>query len=264
MIIKQFDLKKIVSFLLKVTFVLFYVSFSWADSILNLTWTVDPSDTSYQFLTFLFGNVSDDLNCYLGGSGLSCTQLVPLLFSAFNQGVLGIGTLVTSYLMFSTTASSAHEGEFLGKKNSSLWLPIRVTFGIGFLMPTSTGYSILQGFIMKVVLMGVAMANNVFGILQSYVETNNVTFGREQPSAAASSDLLNSLINISSAMFPYQYCYAYYQVKSSASIPFVSVLIPEFTGETPPYLGGPYFNDCSPPKKNFLAYYYRSRACCFD
>ncbi len=126
-----------------------------AVAMAGIDWTVDPSDQTYQYLTFLFGTISSDLMCY----NSSCTFLVPQFFSIFNQGLLTIGSMVMTYVLLMSTASTAHEGEFMGKKGQSLWTPLRIMTGITFLVPTSTGYSLLQAFMIKIILMGVALAN---------------------------------------------------------------------------------------------------------
>jgi conjugal transfer/type IV secretion protein DotA/TraY len=261
MMIQLLPLKRLVIFIFKCIGLLLCCSGVYADMTFN--WTIDPtSDTSYQFLTFLFGNVSSDLNCNAtGGIGMGCTSLIPMLFSILNQGVFAIGSIVVTYVMFTTTASSAHEGEFLGKKNSSLWLPARVVGGMGFLLPTSSGYSILQIFIMKITLMGVMMANNIYGVLQAYVTTNDTTFANESNlgSSNISTQLEDSVIDIAQTIFPIQCCYAYF-----AALEPNGKTIPDGLGLTPPVgMSGPYFYYCpqstsSTPSTSdtYFTYYY--------
>ncbi|MBM4222916.1 MAG: hypothetical protein FJ161_03865 [Gammaproteobacteria bacterium] len=173
----------------------------------SIDWTVDPSDQTYQYLTFLFGNVSNDLMCTTS----SCTFLVPQFFAIFNQGLLTIGSIVMTYVLLVSTGSSAHEGEFMGKKGSSLWLPFRIIAGVSFMVPSSTGYSVLQIFIMRVVLMGVALANTLYTQLESYVMNNDRTFAKEFSMTIGADPLLvNDLTTIASQIFSYELCYASY------------------------------------------------------
>ncbi|NBV27767.1 hypothetical protein EBR43_00800 [bacterium] len=228
----------------------------------NFEWTVAPSDTSYQFLTFLFGTVSSDLTCSYGSS-LGCSSLVPMLFSILNQGVLGISVIVLSYFMFTSTATTAHEGEFLGKSNSSLWVPARMVGGLSFLVPSSTGYSLLQAFIMKVALYGVAMANNIYGTVQSYVINNERSFAKEQGGTQLelSSTMIENFRSLGNNIFPFQCCYAYYSTQAAvlnAQITENNILadkpdgVQEFMGDPIATFSLPRFYGCN----TFFSYYY--------
>ena len=174
-----------------------------------IIWEVPPSDTSYQYLTFLFGTVSPDLMCYSGG----CSLLIPQIFAVFNQGLLAIGSIVMTFVLLTSTGSSANEGEFLGKKGASIWTPLRIMTGVSFLIPTQTGYSILQAFMMKVILMGVALANALYATIGNYVIDNDRTFARETVSAGGTALLLNNLVTLSSQIFAHELCYAAYALE---------------------------------------------------
>ncbi len=190
---------------------LMVLSRSYAED--TILWDVSPSDTSYQYLTFLFGTVSPDLVCYSG----NCSLLIPQIFAVFNQGLLVIGSIVMTFVLMTSTGSSAHEGEFLGKKGSSIWMPLRIMTGVSFLVPSQTGYSLLQVFMMKVILMGVALANTLYSTIGNYVIQNDRTFGKETVSYGSSALLLNGLINISKDIFAEELCYASYALEQPFS-----------------------------------------------
>ena len=45
--------------------------------------------------------------------------------STFNGAVLIIGGILATYTLLAGTLGTAHDGEMLGKKFSSVWIPIR-------------------------------------------------------------------------------------------------------------------------------------------
>ncbi|MFS8295810.1 hypothetical protein RPF65_24520, partial [Enterobacter hormaechei subsp. steigerwaltii] len=47
----------------------------------------------------------------------------------FLAGILAFGGVLAGYTMLAGTLQTAHDGEMLGKKWSSLWIPIRTTLG---------------------------------------------------------------------------------------------------------------------------------------
>lgn len=169
-------------------------------------WELSPTDKSYQYLAFLFGNVSDDLVCYTQG----CSQVIPLIFQAFNQSLLILASMLLGYISLISTGSSAQQGEFLGRRYSSLWTPVKLIGGMSFIVPTGSGYCLLQVSIMKITLMGVALANNLYGVIENYVTRNNVSFAMESQNTNARMQY-DDLLAFSEKVYPYELCYAYYQ-----------------------------------------------------
>ena len=80
-----------------------------------------------QFLSQLFGGL-------VGGGGGA--DPIEKLLQVFNAGVLVIGGILVFYTLVAGTLSTAHDGEMLGKRWSSLWVPIRTTLGAAAIMPT--------------------------------------------------------------------------------------------------------------------------------
>lgn len=109
-----------------------------------------------QFLSPLFGG--------LVGQGGGDDPL-ELLLKTFNGGVLLIGGILVFYTLVAGTLSTAHDGEMLGKRWSSLWVPIRTTLGAAAIMPTlgaASGYCVIQAIVMWLALLGVGMANGMW------------------------------------------------------------------------------------------------------
>jgi len=120
-----------------------------------ISWTVDPTDKSYEYLGQIFGNVG---NVLTGTGG----AIIGNLFQIFNIAVLALGSLVVSYTIIISTINTAQEGDVMGRKWSSMWIPLRAFAGMAFLIPTASGYSLIQILLMKIILMGVAAANQIW------------------------------------------------------------------------------------------------------
>lgn len=106
---------------------------------------------------------------YSGAAGTSIT-LLGTMFKTFNSIILAVAVLVVVYITIMGVLVTAHEGEFLGKKWHSLWTPIRTVLGIAFLVPTSSGYCILQLIMMWVIVQGVGAADTMWNTVLAYVD----------------------------------------------------------------------------------------------
>ncbi len=134
-----------------------------ADIDFGSIFSASSSDASVQLLSMVFGTVTG----VLSSSG---SQLLGAMFLFYNVCILGFGSLLLSYLVFNSIASSAISGEVLGRKWSSLFVPIRCAFGIVLLTPTLSGYSLMQALMMWFILQGVYAGNSVWGYALSYLD----------------------------------------------------------------------------------------------
>lgn len=90
---------------------------------------------------------------------------VPMLGGAFeilNLFALTFGTLMFSYVAVVGTMNTAQDGELLGRKWNSMWIPIRFTAGTALLMPLSTGYCSMQHLVLWLAMMGGGGASAVW------------------------------------------------------------------------------------------------------
>lgn len=127
-----------------------------------LTFAPPPSDYSVVFLGNLFGIVDGVLH---GTSG----QIMGSMFMVFNSAVLALGGIVIMYTLIVSTMNTAHEGQMLGQKWSSIWIPVRSTLGLALLIPKASGYCLMQIFFMWVVIQGVGAADKVWDAALSYL-----------------------------------------------------------------------------------------------
>ena len=138
----------------------FFPALAAADG--SLSFAPPATDYSVVFLGNLFGIVDGVLH----GSG---SQIMGSMFAVFNAAVLALGGIIIMYTLIVSTLNTAHEGSLIGKKWSSLWVPVRATLGLALLIPKASGYCLMQIFIMWVVVQGVGAADKVWDAALGYL-----------------------------------------------------------------------------------------------
>lgn len=122
-----------------------------------------PQDKSVEYLGMVFGGsigslhlgTSQDSNVFLGN-----------LFQVFNGIILAVAIFVLSYTSAVSVLNTAHEGEIMGKKWSSVWIPLRSSIGLLLLAPIpGSGYSLIQVTVMWVVLNGIGAADRIWSLV---------------------------------------------------------------------------------------------------
>jgi conjugal transfer/type IV secretion protein DotA/TraY len=143
-----------ITWLLLITLLL--PSVAWG---LDFDWTSDQNDRSIYYLGMLFGQVGTVLPGAIGN------EIIGEILRIFNITVLTVGTIVVVYSTLVTTLSTAQEGEVMGKKWSSVWLPIRSATGLAFLLPTASGFSLIQILMMWIIVQGIHGANQIWSVI---------------------------------------------------------------------------------------------------
>jgi defect-in-organelle-trafficking protein DotA len=138
----------------------------------KLSFAPPPSDMSMVFLGNLFGIVDGVLH----GSG---SQIMGTLFSVFNSAVMALGGIIIMYTLMVSTLNTAQEGEMLGKKWNTVWVPIRSTIGLALLIPKASGYCMMQIFIMWIVVQGVGAADKIWENALDYLNRGGVIIQRQ-------------------------------------------------------------------------------------
>lgn len=128
----------------------------------TLSFAPPPSDYSVVFLGNIFGSVDGVLH----GSG---SQIMGVMFGVFNSAVLALGGVIIMYTLLVSTLNTAQEGQMLGQKWSSIWVPMRSTLGLALLIPKASGYCLMQIFMMWIVVQGVGAADKVWEAALSYL-----------------------------------------------------------------------------------------------
>lgn len=125
-----------------------------------------PSDRSVSdFLGTMFG----ELVRMAGGTATGGDAFGPIV-AQFNEAVLLLGAILLAYTLVAGTMQTAHDGEVLGKKWSSMWLPLRTALGIAAIVPIK-GYCMAQVVVMWLTLQGVGIADSVWS---AYAQTATV------------------------------------------------------------------------------------------
>ncbi len=81
-------------------------------------------------------------------------------FLVVNGAGLALGIFILMYSIVAGVAQTAHEGQFLGKRFSSIWLPVRLVTGVALLIPVWGGMAAGQKiFLLIAASMGVGLGN---------------------------------------------------------------------------------------------------------
>lgn len=111
-------------------------------------------------LRMLFGSVADTPFASQNTSqDTPKTAAVAEFFMILNASLLALGTLYLTYNTVAGIAQTAQDGEFLGKRFSTLWVPVRLVAGVASLVPIFKGYAASQLVILYMASMGVGIAN---------------------------------------------------------------------------------------------------------
>lgn len=158
-----------------------------ADS--SLSFTPPPTDYSVIFLGNIFGIVDGVLH----GTG---SQVMGNLFGVFNAAVLALGGIVVMYTLVVGTMNTAQEGQMLGQKWSSIWIPVRATIGLAFLIPKASGYCLMQIFVMWVVVQGAGAADKVWNSVLDYLNRGGAIVKAQQSMNSTTSSDNDAIITI--------------------------------------------------------------------
>lgn len=126
--------------------------------VLGDIFTPPPTDKSVDFLGHIFGPTIGSVQLH----GTANPALMHM-FERFNAAVLTIGTIIISYIAVISTINTAQEGQIMGRKWSSVWIPLRTLLGMLVLIPAPTsGYSVMQTIVIWCIMQGIGAADNIW------------------------------------------------------------------------------------------------------
>lgn len=128
---------------------------------------IDSTTSYYDYSIYYLGLMFGDVGNVLEGQG---NKLLGEMFGVLNTIVMSLGIVLVSYTMIMSVATTAQQGEVLGKKYSSIWLPFKSFMSISLLVPTSSGYSLIQVAFMAVITQGVGAANQLWNLILDNTE----------------------------------------------------------------------------------------------
>ena len=86
------------------------------------------------------------------------------------MSLLAVGALWLAYNVSAGVAQTAQDGEFLGKRFSTLWLPIRLGAGITSLVPVFHGWALCQLIVLYAAQIGVGIGNLATYAITDYLD----------------------------------------------------------------------------------------------
>ena len=126
--------------------------------------TIPANDQSVYYLGQLFGNVGSVLTTSTG------SMLLAAMFKTLNTVVLAVGGILVIYTIIVGLLKTAAEGEFLGEKWDSIWVPFRMVMGIAIVYPTASGYSNIQIIMMWIIMQGIGAADALWISVLDFVQ----------------------------------------------------------------------------------------------
>lgn len=125
--------------------------------------TPPPTDKSVDLLGHILGTHIGSV--YLGGTA---NPALMHMFELFNSAIMTLATMIVSYIGIISTMNTAQEGHVMGKKWSSIWIPMRSVLGLLVIIPTpASGYSVIQAIVMWCIMHGIGAADAIWkGVLK--------------------------------------------------------------------------------------------------
>ncbi|MDG2348744.1 MAG: DotA/TraY family protein [Gammaproteobacteria bacterium] len=133
---------------------IFLVGFASAQTSNPMDYLIPPyTDISIQYLTEMFGGVSSVL---MGPPTIAGT-----LFEIFNWGILVIAMYLLAYTLTFNLVNEIGSGQPIAHQYD-VWTVSRVIVGNALLLPSYSGYSLIQVMVMQVAVYGVGLADSVW------------------------------------------------------------------------------------------------------
>lgn len=139
-------------------------------------------DTSVGILREIFGSIVDTVMANADSGGAPETALAAAM-QVFGSGVLALGMLFVLFTTVKGAVDTAHDGEFLGKKLSSVWVPLRTAAGTALLLPLKSGFSLMQIGVLWIAIHGVGLADRMWSGAIAHMESTGMVGRPSIPSA---------------------------------------------------------------------------------
>ncbi|PPT73847.1 conjugal transfer protein TraY [Xanthomonas arboricola pv. populi] len=139
-------------------------------------WTPPADDSSLGILREVFGNIVD----FVIGNGVSAANLsenntvIASGFEVFNTAILFLAMIFVAYSSIMGVINTAHDGEFLGRKMSSIWVPLRTVGGSALLLPLAGGFSLIQIVILWLTLQGVGIGDKAWTAMLGHIDQSGM------------------------------------------------------------------------------------------
>lgn len=131
-------------------------------------------DLTMNYLGMLFGYVQGILPS-------SQPSLMGTMFKFFNWGVLTIASSFMFYTIGMSIVNTANEGSFMGERAKGFARTLRGVVGVGLLVPTASGYSLIQVIVFWVVVQGIGLADYAWATTLNYIGTGGAIAAGANP-----------------------------------------------------------------------------------
>ncbi len=160
------------------------LSFFNPDQLKNYT------DVSVSYLDQVFGTVGTVLQ---GTSG----QMMGHLFYRLNEGFMVVAGLMMVYTLGTTAVRMTTEGVSVSPGKTTLYTTLKVAVGFSLLIPSAaTGYSVMQDIVMRVVVAGVGLADEIWSNSLDYLKDGGVVWTKPISGGASGGNQIVTTGNI--------------------------------------------------------------------
>jgi conjugal transfer/type IV secretion protein DotA/TraY len=170
------------------------------------SFTPSSSDLTNYILKAIFGD---------WGSGASVPMIGPAM-QVLCLFALAFGTLMFTYVAVVGTLMSAQDGELLGKKWSSMWVPARFVLGTAMLVPLPTGYCTAQHLVLWLALSGGGAATAVWNAALGQFTTPTIATA----SVIQSEDFKQKVNSLARKVLQAEVCNAIHRLEEGTSVRF--------------------------------------------
>jgi len=141
-----------------------------ADSITAAAMSAgDPDISGMGILRKIFGGLVDNPLNPSAAQGVGETALGKV-FGVINMSLMALGSIWLTYNLMAGVAQTANDGELLGKRFSSLWIPIRLVSGIVSLVPVFHGWALSQLVVVYFAVAGIGIGNLATAEVAKYLD----------------------------------------------------------------------------------------------
>jgi conjugal transfer/type IV secretion protein DotA/TraY len=146
----------------------------WSVSGFASTFSTTPAsdDMILSILAHTIGPVVQQVS----GVGSGTVSAITTLLMDINSLVLILGGLLLTYVIGASVMKTAHEGEPMGQKWSSMWIPMKAAMGAALILPVPTlgGLSAAQGIVIWMLTFGIGAADGAWDQAISFIAQNPV------------------------------------------------------------------------------------------
>lgn len=148
---------------------------------MNMFGTEHGDGFSSVFLNQIFGPIFPSV------AGGSTATVFSIIVGYFNVIILVVGGILFFYNATVGLLQSAHEGQVLGQRWSSLWAPLRILFAVGLLVPVPNlgGYNLVQAGVAYVVKGSTNVASAIWVTSADLVLNGDVSISAPPPTLPA-------------------------------------------------------------------------------